>query len=494
MFLAFSHELIAASGYHSTMKLIYLLLFMGVVPLQALASELPDLGESSQAVFSSQQERRIGESIMADIRVSRDLMADVEVTDYLNALGARLVANSQDSARSFEFFVLHDNTLNAFALPGGFIGVHTGLILSAQSESELASVLAHEISHVTQRHLARVIAGTQKNMLTSLAALAVAILAARSNPQVVNAALATAQATGIQSQLDYTREHEREADRIGLQVLETSGFDPRAMSGFFERLQKYGRLYENNAPVYLRTHPLTTERIADVQNRVEALPYRQVPDSLDFQLVRAKLEAEAGSAQNAVKMFETALVEKKYSNEVAQHYGLASALLRSKEYSRAERELALARKAGAHPMFDVLAMQIKLAVKQPGAALDVCRGGLKHFPNHRALIHGCAETMLQTGAANEALTLVSGALKSRDNDARLYMLQAQAYAALGKFVPQHRALAEAYVLQGNLPEAIVQLQIALKTRDGDFYQLSMAEARLRQLRELEKEMRKPPQP
>lgn len=494
MFLAFYHELIVASGYHSTMKLIYLLLFMGGVPLQAPASELPDLGESSQAVFSSQQERRIGESIMADIRNSRDLAADAEVTDYLNALGARLVANSQDPSRAFEFFVIHDSTLNAFALPGGFIGVHTGLILSAQSESELASVLAHEISHVTQRHLARVIAGTQKNMLTSLAALAVAILAARSNPQAANAALATAQATSIQSQLDYTREHEREADRIGLQVLDASGFDSRAMADFFGRMQKYGRLYENNAPVYLRTHPLTTERIADVQNRVESLPYRQVPDSLDFQLVRAKLEAGAGSAQNAVKVFEIALAEKKYSSEAAQHYGLSGALLRGKDYGRAERELAQARKAGAHPMFDVLAMQIKLAARQPGAALDVCRGGLKRFPRHRALIHGCAETLLETGSAAEALKLVSGALQSRDNDARLYMLQAQAHAALGKFVPQHRALAEAYVLQGNLHEAIIQLQLALKTRDGDFYQLSMAEARLRQLRELEKEMRKPSQP
>ncbi|MFA7317647.1 MAG: M48 family metalloprotease [Sulfuricella sp.] len=476
------------------MKLIYLLLFLMCLPPHALANELPDLGESSQAVFSSRQERRIGESIMTDIRGSRDLVSDAEVTDYLNALGARLVANSQESAGSFEFFVIRDSTLNAFALPGGFIGVHTGLILSAQSESELASVLAHEISHVTQRHLARVIAGTQKNTLTSLAALAIAILAARSNPQVANAAVATAQATGIQSQLDYTREHEREADRIGLQVLGASGVDPRAMADFFGRMQKYGRLYENNAPVYLRTHPLTTERIADVQNRVEALPYRQVPDSQAFRLVRAKLEAGEGSPQNAVKGFEAALAEKKYSSEVAQRYGLASALLRSKDYSRAERELALARKLADHPMFEVLAMQVKLATRQHGAALDICRNGLKRFPNHLALIQGCAETMLQTGAAAEALALLNGAMKSRDNDARLYMLQAQAYAALGKIVPQHRALAEAYVLQGNLTEAVIQLQIALKTRDGDFYQLSMAEARLRQLREQEKEMRKPSQP
>ncbi|MEN6586164.1 MAG: M48 family metalloprotease [Sulfuricella sp.] len=477
------------------MKLIYLLLALGVFLPRVLADGLPDLGDASQAVLSPQQERRIGESVMSDIRSSSELLDDAEVTDYLNSLGARLVANSEDPARSFEFFVVKDATLNAFALPGGFIGVHTGLILSAQSESELASVLAHEIAHVTQHHLARMIAGTQKNTITSLAALAVAILASRSNPQVANAAMATAQATGIQSQLDYTREHEREADRIGLQTLERSGFDPRAMENFFERLQKYGRLYENNAPVYLRTHPLTTERISDVQNRVEALPYRQVPDSLDFQLVRAKVEASQGTSTQAIKIFQAALKDRKYSNEAAQHYGLAVALLRGKDIAGAEKELALARKpVMAHPMFDALAVQIKLAANQPGAALDACRSALKRYPHHRALIFVCAETQLQMRQPNEALSLVSGELKARGGDYRLYQLQAEAYAALGKNLQQHMALAEAYALMGSLNEAVIQLQIGLKARDGDFYHSSIAEARLRQLREMEKETRKQAQP
>ncbi len=478
------------------MKLIYLLLSLALLFPHALASELPDLGEASQAVFSAQQERRIGESIMSDIRASRDLFDDAETTDYLNALGSRLVAQSQDATRNFEFFILHDNTLNAFALPGGFIGVHTGLILSAQSESELASVLAHEIAHVTQRHLARVIAGSQKNTLASLAALAVAILASRSNPQVANAAIATVQATSIQSQLDYTREHEREADRIGLQTLSQSGFDVRAMADFFERMQKYGRLYENNAPVYLRTHPLTTERIADVQNRVEALPYRQVRDSLDFQLVKARIEATQEPSSQAVKIFESALAEKKFSSEAAQHYGLAVALLRSKDYGRAEKELGLARKTAAmqHPMFDTLAVEIKSATGPASATLESCRNGLKRFPQYRALIYLCAETQLQAARPAEASNLVNNALKTRSGDARLHQLEAKIYAALGKPLQQHMALAEAYFLRGNIAEAIEQLQIGLKYKDSDFYHSSIAEARLRQLRELDKETRKQAQP
>lgn len=482
----------SASGYHSTMKLIYLLLALGLALPQARADGLPDLGEASQAVLSPQQERRIGESVMNSIRASRELLDDAEITAYLNALGARLVASSQDPARGFEFFVLRDPTLNAFAMPGGFIGVHTGLILSSQSESELASVLAHEIAHVTQNHLARVIAGTQKNTLTSLAALALAILASRSNPQMASAAIATVQATNIQSQLDYTREHEREADRIGLQTLTQSGFDPTAMAGFFERLQKYGRLYENNAPVYLRTHPLTTERIGDVQNRMDSLPYRQVPDSLEFQLVRAKIEALEETPAQAVRFFEAALADGKYSSEAAQHYGLAQALLRVKDYSRAERELRLARAASpANPMLETLAAQLRAAMGQTGAAQETYRAALKRFPHYQALVYGLADLLLQNHRAGEALSLVTGELKTHSADERLYRLQARACAALGKAAQQHRALAEAYVLRGNRPEAIEQLQIALKVKDADFYQLSMAEARLRQLRDQEKDARKP---
>lgn len=473
------------------MKSIFLLLVLTAFLPRVLADGLPDLGDAAQAVLSSQQERRIGESIMRDIRGSSELLDDAEVADYLNSLGARLVANSEDPARSFEFFVVKDATLNAFALPGGFIGVHTGLILSAQSESELASVLSHEIAHVTQHHLARMIAGTQKNTITSLAALAVAILASRSNPQVANAAIATVQATSIQSQLDYTREHEREADRIGLQTLERSGFDPRAMESFFERLQKYGRLYENNAPVYLRTHPLTTERIADVQNRVESLPYRQVPDSLDFQLVRARVEALQVASTQAIKTFQAALKDKKYSNETAQHYGLSVALLRVKDYVGAEKELAVARKAVVnYPMFDALSVQIKSAAGHSHAALDACGRSLKHYPHYRALIYVCAETQLQARLPSEALSLASEELRARGGDYRLYQLQAEAYAALGKILQQHMALAEAYALSGNLTEAVEQLQIGLKTKDGDFYHSSIAESRLRQLRDMEKEARK----
>jgi predicted Zn-dependent protease len=161
------------------------------------------------------------------------VVQDIEVTAYLQALGMRLVSGSPDNQLKFNFFVVQDNSINAFAMPGGVVGVHTGLILASNSESELASVLGHEIGHVTQHHLARMLAAQKGDTFKNIAGMALAILVARANPQLASGALTTASAVGVQSQLDYTREHEREADRIGLQILDSGGFDVRAMPAMF---------------------------------------------------------------------------------------------------------------------------------------------------------------------------------------------------------------------------------------------------------------------
>lgn len=462
-----------------------------VSPVHA-ADNLPDLGEVSQSVFSAQTERKVGEAIMREVRLDRAYYDDPEVTDYLNSLGWRLAAHSGAGGQDFEFFLMRDDTLNAFALPGGYIGVHTGLLLAAQNESELAGVLAHEIAHVTQRHIARMVAAESRNTLTTLAALAVAILAARSNSQVASAAVATAQAGAIQSQLDFTRENEREADRVGLQTLLAAGFDPRGMVSFFERLQKANRIYDNNAPSYLRTHPLTTERIADMEARVAELPYRQVPDSPEFQFARAKLRATTGSGREAVTYFRESLREHKYVSEPATRYGLALALLRDRQPDAAWEELGRlrARLPAPHPWVESLAGDILTAQGRTAALLEHYRQALARFPFHRALIYGQAEALLNTGQARDALKLVENRLRSTPADPRLYELQARGYAQLGQSLAQHRALAEAQVLRGNLPAAIEQLQIALRSGEGDFYQLSSVEARLKELRALDAETRK----
>lgn len=455
-----------------------------------LASSLPDLGDVSQAGFSPAQERQLGESIMREIRADPSYFDDAEAADYINNVGNRIASLAPGARQEFEFFLIRDTQINAFALPGGFIGVNTGLILAAQSESEMAGVVAHEVAHVTQRHISRMIAQQEQSTLANLAVLAAAILLARVDSQAGQAAVMFGQAGIVQSQLNFTRANEREADRVGLQMLEQSGFDPRGMAVFFDRLQRATRLYGAGAPSYLRTHPLEYERIADIQGRVATLPYRQVPDSLEFQLVRAKLRATLESPEDAVAFFKESLAERKFLSEAAGHYGLAVSLARTKNYAAARKEVTALRKlVPASPMVDTLACDLMRQAGDAPGALVCYREALKTYPTYRALVYDYADTLIDARQAQTALGLIDERLKLISGDYRLYLLKARAHGALGQRLSQHRAQAEAYARMGNVGAAVEQLQIGLRSGDGDFYQKSSAEARLRELRRAQREQR-----
>ena len=425
---------------------------------------------------------------MMQIRASKQYLDDAEINDYLNQLGGKLVENSPEPSLDFEFFAVDDNNVNAFALPGGFIGVNTGLILITQSESELASVLAHEISHVTQHHLARMIDAQRGSGLISMAAIAAAILAARTNPQVTEAAIASVQAGNIQQQLNYTRSYEEEADRIGLQLLQKSGFDTHAMPEFLLRLQKATRLLDSNAPNYMRTHPITSDRIAEIENRIHDQPYRLIPDSLDFQLVRTKLIEAQKTAPDAIAYFSDALGAQNFGNPIAQRYGLVRALLRNNEVERASHEfLQLRKQANASPiskndpMIAALEGQVLRAAKKYPEALAFYRNAVQNFPQHRTLIYDYTDLLLQNNQAEPAIKLLTEQLARHPRDTTLYDLQARAYAMQGNVLEQHKAQAYSYAWQGNLSAAIEQLEMA-KQAGGSFYQLSAIESDLRELR------------
>jgi len=482
-------ELVTRGAIIEPMKK-FLVLALFALPFLAYADGLPDLGDVSQELISPQMERQLGEQSMFQIRSDKSYMDDPELSDYLNQLGGRLVANSPEPAQPFVFFGINDNAINAFALPGGFVGVNTGLILLAQNESELASVLSHEISHVTQHHYARMVSGTRYDSLAALAALAVAIVAARNSPQGATTAIIGAQAGAMQHQLNFTRQHESEADRIGLGILEKSGFDTRAMPAFFERMQKATQLVEGNTPSYLRTHPVTHERIADVDGRVQQLPYHLVPDSLDFQLMRARLIAMQKTPQEAVSYFDSTLGEKRYGNPIAHRYGLVLALLRNNQPQRAEQEYALLKKAApANATIETLGGKIKQLDKQDKEIVAFYRTALKNFPQHHALIYDYAEVLLQDQRYNDALKLLDEQVNRDGNDPKLYELQARAYAALGRPQEEHHMLAYNYILHGNLFGAIEQLELA-KQAGNDYYQLSTIETELKQYREIADAYRK----
>ncbi len=473
------------------------------IPLGGGAEGLPDLGDVSQSVLSPQIERKIGMEIMRDIREhDTAFLDDADVNEYINNLGSRLVASSPEARQGIEFFVLRESTLNAFAMPGGFIGVHTGTITSAQSESELASVLAHEVGHVVQRHMARQVGQQANATLPLMAGMLLAILAARSNPQVASAAMLGAQAVAIQSQLNYSRDYEREADRVGLQILQDAGFDVRAMPEFFERLQRYTRVYENNAPTYLRTHPVTSERIADLSSRLQGLAYRQAPDSLEFNLVRAKLKADLEQPSDAVAAFSKALNDHVFATPAVAHYGMARALMRVGDFAGAQREVDAIRKlqqgssgsktpvlsAGSSylrsPMLENLAGQVRLGAGDAPGALAIYADALRTYPNSKALMYANGETLLAARRITEAEKFTYSELQLYPHDEKLFDLQARVFEIQGKKLAHHRALGELMASRGNLPAAIDQFQLAQKSADGDFFEQSGVDARLRELRRL----------
>lgn len=464
-----------------------------VSPIAAAQQNLPDLGDPSQVALSAPQERKLGEGVMRNIRSSGAYLNDPEVNGYLNELGNRLVTAIPGASFDFEFFAISDPAINAFALPGGFIGVHTGLILLAQSESELASVLGHEITHVTQHHIARSMGNQRDALLMSIAALAAAVLASQSHSSsssdMTQAAIAGSQALAIQSQINFTRQNEEEADRLGFERTYAAGFDPSAMATFFGRLQRAATWFEGDSPSYLRDHPETYQRIAEAQARAFTKPVRQVPDSLDFQMVRALLKSYEGTPQAAVLFFDDALAEKKYNNEIAAHYGLVASLLRAQNFKRAQTELATLEKlAPPHPMVDAMAGQVLMQSGQLTQAINRYQIALARYPDKKQLIYDYPEALLKHDEAAKAASFLSQQLIRFPSDGQLHQIAARIYAALGKPMLEHQHQAEYYAWLGNLQGAITQFELATKARDADFFQSSVVETRLRQLRnELEEQ-------
>jgi predicted Zn-dependent protease len=465
-----------------------LLAFLLIVRTAAFAQspvQLPELGDSGASELPLATERRIGESIMRDIR-NRDpsFLDDPEIADYLNNLGARLASSAPGARFDFEFFPLRDSTVNAFALPGGYIGVHTGLISASDNESEVASVLAHEMAHVTQRHIARQL-GLQKQMqLPMMIATAAAILFARSRPDLAQGAAVAAQGAAVQTQLAFNRDFEREADRLGFQTLAGAGFDVRSMGTFFEKMQRNARVFDDGkTPGYLRTHPVTTERIADAETRALTMPYKQHADSLEYHLVRAKVRAEAPDPRDAVKMFSEAVNDRRFASEPAARYGLAIALLRAQEPKRAEAEVARLRTANvASPMIEILAARTRSAQGDHAGALATLKAAQTRYPQRRPVLYAILDTQQALNQPDQVLAALAEPLRLYPRDAKLHEARAKAYAVQGKRLLQHQAQAEVYLLRGGIIAAIEQLQLAQSAGDGNFYELSAVDARLKELR------------
>jgi beta-barrel assembly-enhancing protease len=488
------------------------------VPQQAPQTvRLPALGESASDDLSIHEERRIGDAIMRDARRDPQYLDDPVLLEYLNQLWNPLVAAARasgdinpetDRAFAWEAFLIKDRTVNAFAWPGGYVGMNLGLIALTTTQDQLASVLAHELTHVTQRHIARSIAPSQRANLLAIAGLLLGVLAASrggaSGYDSANAAIATGQAAAIQGQLNYSRDVEREADRIGFALLGAAGFAPSGMAAMFDKLDSATRLNDSGGFPYLRSHPLTVDRISEARNRTLLLGAAQTRPSVLHALMQARAKVLADdSTQNLLRQNGGSSSPVLADRVGAAYAGaLAASVLRDHARAQtlateAQRLAAGADEPAAERVLNLLQAQLALARNEPSAALQWLQAVDGKGPSRPALLlraqallsaHRAAPAS-QAASVNAALRNSTEALQTwvaeRPQDALAWEQLANTSQALGLKLRGQRADAEARAVLGDLTGAIDRLRAAQQTARGatgqDFIEASIIDSRLRQL-------------
>ena len=472
---------------------------------------LPDLGDSSSAALSPIDERLLGERIMRDIRRDPDYSKDSVFYDYLNTIGQHLIATAKKQGIAglegqgtflinFELFGVRDKSINAFALPGGFIGVHTGLVVSAETESELASVLGHEIGHVTQKHIARMFGQQGTNSMIALASIILAVVAASRNPGAAQGLAMGGQALAIQNQLSYSRDAEREADRIGFQILQAGGFDVQGMPDFFQRMQRANSIMESGVPGYVRSHPLTTDRIADMQDRVRGLSKPKVNSSVEFYLLKSRarlIQTTSSSNYPELKQFYESLARKADPiKQLEGNYGLALLSLKQQKITEAESYLQKSKvlvqtiSAQGSPVqrsslsIESTAIDILFAKGQHAEGLKQIAQIKATHPQSRSLNILTIEGQLKTRQYEQAINWLKTQTRAQPENSIWWDMLARAYSQAGKKALSHAALAEKYVADGAWIGGIEQMRLAKLAGDADFYQSSEIDARARQIQDL----------
>jgi len=453
----------------------------------SLADEikLPDIGSPADAVLSKNDEAQIGAAIMRQIYAQGVIIDDPEITEYVNEVGHQVAAFANNGDHDFSFFVVDDPSINAFALPGGYIGVHTGLLEATRSEDELAGVLAHEIAHVTQRHIARAVTANQRQSLLSTAIMLGALILGAAGGVDANAmqgTIAVAQGMSAQSQINFTRSNEYEADRIGMSALASAGYDPRGMASFFEVISRASSPSDSRVPEFLRSHPVTSSRIAEARARARSYPSIRTTDTVNYGIARARLVvASYDQPENAVEFLERQPAD--YQTDIWQ-YGLAEAYLRNGDNLKALRIFEeLANREPQVIAYHIGLAQTQLVLENIAGATRTFAQALELFPRNVPLVVRYSEALLQIGDPKQAHALLLDLFNNVAPTPNQLLLIFRAAMAAGEIAEAHYYRAEYSFMTGDLIGGINFLRQGLEAPDLNEIQRIRFEARIDFIRE-----------
>lgn len=480
-----------------------LLAFLIAAALPALAQagldDLPDIGSSAGVAISPTEEYQLGRMIMRGLRDSDLVLDDPEVTEYIQSIGNNLASHAGQDDQNFQFFVVRDKQINAFALPGGFIGINMGLILESRNESELGGVMAHEIAHVTQKHIARQIeASGRAGMVSAAAALAAVVVGvATGSADAAQAGIMASQSAVIQSQINFTRANEYEADRVGIEILADAGFDPNGMVSFFELLGQRARLSPSWIPELLRTHPVSAARISEASNRAAKRATVPVADDRGYRLARARLVVLGSETPaEALEFFRREAGASEAEAAEVTRYGLALAYAHSGEYEPAIEIFRSLQAANQEiTQYHIGLAQSLLWAHRDQEALDAFEEAHRLFPRNVPVTVRYAQALMQTGEPGAAHDLLLDLLNNINPNPQQVRLLAMAASASGNTGDAYYYMAEVYLLNGELQLAMDQLRMAQYVPGLSDIQRERFEARMQEIREVldkqKKRRRKP---
>ncbi len=477
---------------HLHLLLIPLLIGILMTRYSLGQANLPSLGDRISGTVSLDQEFRLGQQFLSQIRRSAPTVPDALLNSYLENISFKLAARSQLQDRRLSFVIIDSEEINAFAAPGGIIGVNTGLFLNARSEAEFASVMGHELAHVSQRHFARGIDQAQAGRFGQLAGLLASVLImATSDAGQGAAALGAVQGVTMDQQLRFSRSNESEADRIGQDTMYAAGFDPRAQATMYEQLLAANR-FGRRPPEFLLTHPLTESRIAESRSRASRYAPGDYSPNLEYQFMRARVVAHYARDKEAL----VADVERRLAESTAEftqdanRYALAVAYWENEQYHAAEVTFApLLQKYPNRISLVVTQSEIYTSQDEPYRAMEYLDRHLEINPNNHPLTMAYVEALIKARAYNEAAELMASHSRLRENDHHLWYQMAETWGQAGDISQVHQARAEYFVLVGDLRSAREQLQFALRI-ESENGASPAEEARLRQkIREVEERQR-----